>query len=319
MRRGIFGLGIAIMTVLLLIGVYFIFHSEEVVQEKTLDERMEDFLYKVWVGRKAERVEMNLNNSNQITNLYKVVEKFVVLDPSNFLEVVKGLPSSLKTNLDVELMKKISEKRVMHYKEFEDFTSYKIVTFKINYYGYLKLFGISNLSWKLYRELKDLLVYFHDKGYLDAATDIATNLLNLKVEDPEVLAYYGSTLTKYALEKSSPTEKMEYVARGSFYIDKAVSEYPDYLVPRLVRIFNYLSLPVFFNKKKYIAEDIGYILDKFTNSVKLKIVENIGKISYVEVPKEYVVFALGKIVDSKIFNEMEKKKYFEIKQEIEKY
>lgn len=316
--RGIFVAGSVFLTILFLVLFYFILFSDKVI-EKSPEKEVESFLSQFWLGKsKSIVIPKSLDRTNAF---YLVVIKFTECFSEgkyeDFLNYLNLVTNDIEFKEDINLMRGICLVKLG--KSFVGNVDFDSLRFKVNLYGYYKVLGILGDSSKMisfYKNLKRILFYAHDNDFLNIAVDIATNLMKLDFKDPEVMSYYGSTLTKYALYVNSPTEKVDYVARGSLYIDRAVEEYNDFLVPRLVRVFNYLSLPSFFNKYKYVVKDLDFLFEKWSDKKLLKVVEDYGKVREVEIPKEYLLSAFEVIEGLKDFPSEDKKRFLVMKENI---
>ncbi len=152
---------------------------------------------------------------------------------------------------------------------------------------------------RVYSELKELGIYYHDHDYLifaDQLFDLLATLPNLK--DEEVLAWHGSTLTKFALTVSSPIDKVDFVDRGTKLIDRAAFDAPKNMIVRLVRFYNYLSLPAFFRKQEMAFKDLDLLIDAYHQQQPLEIIVGYGEVQLTNVDKDELIAALRFAIES---------------------
>ncbi|NPV38675.1 hypothetical protein BREVNS_1525 [Brevinematales bacterium NS] len=316
MSRKVFWLGIVVITLCFLCAFVLVYQGENGKEggEEGVVRRVERFLYEVYKGEKKPNGD-NLIGLRNETNVFFVLNVFLNTQPEIFLS--QEWIQFWKTNDDVKLMLAIAEKRLGRQEYMQHFELEKLV-FKMNYYRYAQLFGLSSIGRKDFLNLKKLVVYAHDNDFLDVAVDVATNLLTLSFVDPEVMSYYGSTLTKYALIKNSPVDKVDFVSKGSYYIDRAVNEYPDFLIPRFVRVFNYLSLPSFFKKGKFVEEDLSILLSNYQHDKKMRIVINYAEVEEVEIPLAQLREIKRRLRENKVLSTEKRKVYIEMIEKMEK-
>lgn len=316
MSRKVFWVGVIVLTTVFIVAFIFLSQGENLKQrgEEGFVKRYEKFLYELYTSKEKVKGKY-LTKGKSETNVFFILEVFLNTPAEVFLS--QEWVQAWNTNDDVRLMLLIAKRELKSTEPMQYFEIEKLI-FKMNYYRYVKLFEFSSIGQKDFLNLKKLVIYAHDNDFLDVAVDIATNVLALPFVDPEVMAYYGSTLTKYALVKNSPVDKVDFVSKGSYYIDKAVTEYPDFLVPRFVRVFNYLSLPSFFRKGKFVEEDLSLLLSNYQKGEKMKIVKNYTEVGEIEIPLVQFFEIKEKLLVSDILSPERKKAYVELIEKIEK-
>lgn len=72
-------------------------------------------------------------------------------------------------------------------------------------------------------------------------------------------AYLGSLTTVKGKHAYAPWKKLDYVEKGCDLMDKAVDIAPQNVGVRMVRAFNNLELPDFFNRIAYAIEDLTFL------------------------------------------------------------
>lgn len=178
------------------------------------------------------------------------------------------------------------------------------INLKVNLFPYYLNQQVFNEEYlaknpRVYSELKKLGVYYHDHDYLifaDKLFDLLVTLPNLK--DEEVFAWHGSTLTKFALTVSSPIDKVDFVDRGTKLIDRAVFDAPKNMVVRLVRFYNYLSLPAFFRKQEMAFKDLDFLIEAYQQQRPLEIIVGYGEVQLTNVDKDELITALRFAIES---------------------
>lgn len=104
-----------------------------------------------------------------------------------------------------------------------------------------------------------MVVTYGKENYINKAEAHFRKIL--EVDDNHALAYvYLGSLTtikgKYAY---APWKKLDYVEEGCDLMDKAVALAPQNVRVRMVRAFNNLELPDFFNRIGYAIEDLAFL------------------------------------------------------------
>lgn len=156
--------------------------------------------------------------------------------------------------------------------------------------------GIENSGWinrdsiaankHVYKYLKELSISLFQLGFQEYALNGLKELSKIKTAtgyDPEVFAWYGSSLTKRALFTQNNVQKIDFVKEGIKYLDQAVFEFPDYAIVRYIRANTYSSLPEIFNKNKMLKEDVMFLIDAYKNKTLLKVRKSFNETSDVNI------------------------------------
>lgn len=166
--------------------------------------------------------------------------------------------------------------------------------------------GFENSGWinrdylasnnHVYMHVKELSVSLFQLGFQEYALNGLKELSKIKTAtgyDPEVYAWYGSSLTKRALFTQNNIQKIDFVKEGIKYLDQAVFEFPDYVVVRYIRANTYNSLPGIFNKNKMLKDDITFLIDAYKNQTLLKVRKNFNESTDVKVDINQLRIILG--------------------------
>jgi hypothetical protein len=233
--------------------------------------------------------------------LYGVCREFIsyLLEKNNnqFTSYWAGLPDSIVDGFDIALMK-----RNVTAASRNDFDSLFLfperLVFPINLFPfYISFLSHCDTSFfsdvALFDAIKRAAIIYHDRGYIVAA-DTLFKVLESRFhnKDPELRAWHGSVVTKFALTVLSPVDKVDFVAKGVAMIDGAQSISPKNLTIRFIRYFNFLELPSFFKKRSIIMNDIRFLQKEFLEGGRLEIVDR-GKIRDTVIAQDDIGAALS--------------------------
>jgi len=116
-----------------------------------------------------------------------------------------------------------------------------------------------NILLNLGRYYHDIGGNQDDKEAVNKAEEHLLQLIHIDSSQGLALVYYGSVLTMKARYAFSPWNKLKYVKKGIYWMDKAVFLEPDNPEVRLIRGINFISLPAMFNCFSVGLEDFKYI------------------------------------------------------------
>lgn len=97
------------------------------------------------------------------------------------------------------------------------------------------------------------------------------------LRDPELVAWYGSALTKRALFVESSIEKIRMVKEGVNHLDRSIYENPDWGILRYIRANTYASLPPVFKKAPMLKADIEFMIDHHARNQPVKVWSDSGR------------------------------------------
>jgi len=311
------------ITCLYIIGVRLIISKGNTIENNlTPLKQVERILYKIYVGKSTSK-EFSLlkkivrTHEDEICNLaLKFAHSYISKNFSSFLTYYNSKRTEVDTLPDAQLMKEVA---ILFSGKDGSYSEYKPpfdqIKLKVNLYLYYKLAKALTLdvvknNVEIYSVLKRLGIYFHDMDYLELADEIFTVLEKAVAEkDAEVWSWHGSVLTKFALYKSSPVDKVEYVKRGVTLIDKAVMIAPNNMVVRLVRVYNYTSLPKFFKKTQIASEDADFLIDCYFHNVLLEVINAQGEVEKVYISQDIIREMLTYLKNNKNLSEEQRVKY----------
>jgi hypothetical protein len=276
----------------------------ELVKEKK-DDRfvLEKALYDMYsreYGKNTGRITLPTKQQNE-PPIMGVCRGFIfcMLKKNNdqFAAYLVGLQDSIALSFDIALMKKI-----VAAKPLDNFDSLLLfpekLVFPINLFPFYTMF-LAHCDTAffgdtaLFDAIKRAAVIYHSRDYIIAA-DTLFRLLETKfhVNDPEVIAWHGSVITKFALTTQSSVDKVDFVNKGVKMIDEALSRSPKNLNIRFIRYLNYLELPSFFKKRAIIMNDIEFLEKACIAGNSLEFVDR-GKIRDTVLGKDKIIAALN--------------------------
>ncbi len=288
-------------------------------------KQVERILYKIYIGKSTSK-EFSLlkkivnTREDEICSLaLKFAHSYVSKDFSSFLTYYNSKRTEVDTLPDAQLMKKIAILYSDKDGSYSEYTPpFDQIKLKVNLYLYYKLAkeltpDVVKNNMEIYSVLKRLGIYFHDADYLELADEIFSVLEKAVAEkDPEVWSWHGSVLTKFALYKSSPVDKVEYVRKGVTLIDKAVMIAPNNMVVRLVRVYNYTSLPKFFKKTQIGLEDADFLIDCYLHNVPLEVVNEQREVEKVYISQDIIRKMLTYLKENKNLSKEQRAKYLDM-------
>lgn len=323
---------VIVVTCLYIIGVRLIISKGNTIGTNLTPLRqVERILYKIYVGKSTSK-EFSLlkkivsTHGDEIYNLtLKFAQSYISKDFSSFLAYYNSKLTEVDTLPDAQLMEEIA---ILFNSKDGSYSEYKPpfdqIKLKVNLYLYYKLAKALNAdvvenNVEIYSVLKRLGIYFHNMDYLELADEIFSVLEKaLGEKDPEVWSWHGSVLTKFALYKSSPLDKVEYVKRGVTLIDKAVMLAPNNMVVRLVRVYNYTSLPKFFKKTQIGLEDADFLIDCYLHNVPLEVINEHREVEKVYISQDIIREMLTYLKENKNLSKEQKIKYLNVLKELDK-
>lgn len=114
-------------------------------------------------------------------------------------------------------------------------------------------------------KFKLLGIAYHNLGILevrdapDKAVENLEKAKQLSTDDYEILAYLGSAKTMIARDSWNVVTKISSTNKGINLMDQAIKKAPDNIAVRMVRAYNSLALPEFFNRRHIAKIDFLHI------------------------------------------------------------
>lgn len=105
----------------------------------------------------------------------------------------------------------------------------------------------------------DLAIAYGKEKYIDKAETHFRKILEVDDHHALAYAYLGSLTTVKGKHAYAPWKKLDHVEKGCDLMDKAVELAPQNVRVRMVRAFNNLELPSFFNRLGYAIEDLAFL------------------------------------------------------------
>jgi hypothetical protein len=299
---------IALFLSITILFIAFIMNIEIESPKKDLNER-ENLYLELYKNKKQDSYEKLIKSSDK--REVKYLELF-------FHNSKERLDSSLETKMSsydtllVEAILDIENKRDITNLKFKDFLeNFDKIENKINlYYLMSNIFQKDNSilirDKDFYLLYKKIGIYFHAQNFLDDAEKIFIALIDKNSVDVEALGWYGSTLTKFALFKKSPIDKIEYVNRGVQKIELAYEKAPNNLSVRLIRMENYASLPKFFKKTEIAYRDIVQFIKEYKEKKRVEVLVDQNKIELIDIPKREICLLVKFIKENEMLDKRQK-------------
>ncbi len=278
-KKNIFTFGaVTVVYAVLIVLIY-------IKSEDTSDIKSEDYMLNYLCDFKIYNKNKDKKYSHYLKELKKLNSPFSteVLDVLGLISRQEKKSAELNEDRkkDIEILAAVINNSSINGTELlQILDTFKISDLKIK----IALWkGIENSGWinrdsiaankHIYKYIKELSISLFQLGFQEYALSGLKELSKIKTAtgyDPEVYAWYGSSLTKRALFTQNNVQKIDFVKEGIKYLDQAVFEFPDYAIVRYIRANTYNSLPQIFNKNKMLKEDIIFLIDAYKNHTLLK-------------------------------------------------